>query len=177
MLLSNDVAGRDFDQIYRRLFPTLFRVAYRICLDQGLAEDICQEAFVRYLRRPAPLPDLDQTKFWLLRVVRNLSLNVEKRRQRELRANREVARAPRFAPDDSADTPLLRADTQSAVQEALGKLPINLRTALVMREYGDLSYREIADVLRISESNVKVRVFRARKRLAEILDPSNLHVS
>ena len=177
MLLSNDVTGREFDQIYRTLFPTLFRVAYRICLDQGLAEDICQEAFMRYLRRPAPLPNLDQTKYWLLRVVRNLSLNVEKRRQRELRANREVTRAPRFAPDDSADAAVLRSDTQSAVQDALGKLPINLRTALVMREYGGLSYREIAGVLRISESNVKVRVFRARARLAKILDPSTLHVS
>lgn len=177
MLLSDGVANRDFDQIYRKLFPTLFRVAYRICIDQGLAEDICQEAFMRYLRRPAPLPDLDQTKFWLLRVVRNLSLNVEKRRQRELRANREVTKAPRFVPDDSAADAVLRSDTELAVQEALGKLPINLRTVLVMREYGNLSYREIAGVLSISESNVKVRVFRARKRLAEVLNPSNLHVS
>ena len=46
-----------------------------------------------------------------------------------------------------------------------------------MREYGGLSYREIASVLRITEGNVKVRVFRARQRLAKILDPSNLHVS
>ena len=70
MLLSNDVAGRGFDEIYRTLFPTLFRVAYRICLDQGRAEDVCQEAFMRYLRRPAPLPDLDATNWWLRRVVR-----------------------------------------------------------------------------------------------------------
>lgn len=116
MLLSNDGARRDFDRIYRNLFPTLFRVAYRICLDQGLAEDICQEAFMRYLRRPAALPDLDQTRFWLLRVVRNLSLNVEKRRKRELRANRDVTRAPRTAPDDTADGQALRAETRTAVQ-------------------------------------------------------------
>lgn len=177
MLLSNDGARRDFDRIYRSLFPTLFRVAYRICLDQGLAEDICQEAFMRYLRRPAALPDLDQTKFWLLRVVRNLSLNVEKRRKRELRANRDVTRAPRWTQDETAEGEMLRSETRSAVQSALGSLPINLRTALVMREYGGLSYREIAAVLRISESNVKVRVFRARQRLGKILDPSALHVS
>jgi RNA polymerase sigma-70 factor (ECF subfamily) len=177
MLLSNDIAGRDFDEIYRKLFPTLFRVAYRICLDQGLAEDICQEAFMRYLRRPTPLPDLDQTKYWLLRVVRNLSLNVEKRRKREFRANRDVTRAPRGTRDETADDEVLRSETQSAVHDALGKLPVNLRTPLVMREYGGLSYREIAGVLHLSESNVKVRVFRARQRLAKILDPSSLHVS
>lgn len=177
MLLSNVGARRDFDRVYRSLFPTLFRVAYRICLDQGLAEDICQEAFMRYLRRPAPLPDLDQTRFWLLRVVRNLSLNVEKRRKRELRANRDVTRAPGTGREETAEGGLLRTETRSTVQAALGSLPINLRTALVMREYGGLSYREIAAVLRISEGNVKVRVFRARQRLAKILDPSSLHVS
>ena len=177
MLLSNDVAGRDFDEIYRSLFPTLYRVAYRICLDQGVAEDVCQEAFMRYLRRPAPLPDLDQTKYWLLRVVRNLSLNVEKRRKRELRANRDVTRAPRGNREETTDDDVLRSETRTAVHDALGKLPVNLRTPLVMREYGGLSYREIAGVLHLSESNVKVRVFRARQRLAKILDPSSLHVS
>ena len=176
MLFSNGVTGRDFEQIYRGLFPILFRVAYRICLDQGLAEDICQEAFIRYLRRSGPLPNLDQTKYWMLRVVRNLSLNVEKRKKRELRANREIIRGPRLASEELADSEVLQSETRSAVQDALGKLPINLRTALVMREYGGLSYREIAEVMRISESNVKVRVFRARQKLANILDPSNLHV-
>ena len=177
MLLSNDVAGRSFDEIYRNLFPIIFRVAYRICLDQGRAEEICQEAFMRYLQRPDPLPDLDQTKYWMLRVVRNLSLNVEKRRKREFRANRDVTRAPKWTRDETAEGATLRSETQAVVQDALGKLPVNLRTALVMREYGGLSYREIAGVLRISESNVKVRVFRARQRLAKILDPSGLHVS
>lgn len=177
MLLSNDVAGRDFDEIYRSLFPTLYRVAYRICLDQGVAEDVCQEAFMRYLRRPAPLPDLDQTKYWLLRVVRNLSLNVEKRKKRELRANRDLTRTPRGTREETTDDDVLRSETRSAVHDALGKLPVNLRTPLVMREYGGLSYREIAGVLHLSESNVKVRVFRARQRLAKILDPSSLHVS
>ena len=177
MLFSNGVTGRDFEQIYRSLFPVLFRVAYRICLDQGLAEDICQEAFMRYLGRSGPLPNLDQTKYWMLRVVRNLSLNVEKRKKRELRANREVIRGPRLASDKLADDEVLRSETRSAVQDALGRLPINLRTALVKREYGGLSYREIAGIMRISESNVKVRIFRARKILSNILDPSSLHVS
>ena len=110
-------------------------------------------------------------------MVRNLSLNVEKRRKRELRANRDVTRAPRGTRDETTDDEVLRSETQAAVQDALGKLPVNLRTPLVMREYGGLSYREIAGVLHLTESNVKVRVFRARQRLAKILDPSSLHVS
>ena len=76
----------DFDRIYQELFPTVFRVAFRISGDRGLAEDLTHEAFLRLIKRETPLPDDDQTKYWLLRVVRNLSLNHEKRRQRERRA-------------------------------------------------------------------------------------------
>ena len=114
------------------------------------------------------MPDIDQTKYWLLRVVRNLSLNHEKRRQRERRA---VGRLE----DDSetyafpADAALMKAATRDAVQEALNALPYNMRTALVLREYVGMSYREISSVLGISESNVKVRLHRARQQLAKRL--------
>jgi RNA polymerase sigma factor (sigma-70 family) len=56
------------------------------------------------------------------------------------------------------------------VQEALNRLPAKMRMVLILREYGDLNYREIAGILGISEGNVKVRAFRARERLAQLLD-------
>ena len=158
----------DFDQIYSELFPLVFRVAYRIAGERGLAEDLAQEAFVQLLRRTAPLPSLAETKYWLLRVVRNLSLNHEKRRERERRAvGRLEWETEKYA--SPADTELLSAATRDAVQEALSILPYNMRTIIVLREYAGLSYRQIGSVLGISEGNVKVRVHRARQRLAQLL--------
>lgn len=165
----------DFDRVYHELFPTVFRVAFRIAGERGLAEDLTHEAFLRLLGRETPLPDLDQTRYWLLRVVRNLSLNHEKRRQRERRAVRRLeGDGPAHAAP--ADAALLAGAARDAVQEALNALPHNMRTALVLREYAGMSYREISAALAISESNVKVRLHRARQRLAARLAGEVLHV-
>jgi len=56
------------------------------------------------------------------------------------------------------------------VVEALEQLPENLRIVLVLKEYGELNYKEIGRALGISEGNVKVRVFRARERLSILLN-------
>ena len=108
-------------------------------------------------------------------MVRNLSLNHEKRRERERRAVRRLEDASdTYAPP--ADAALLAAATRDAVQEALNALPHNMRTALVLREYAGMSYREISEVLGISEGNVKVRLHRARQQLARRLAAGVRHV-
>ena len=166
----------DFGGIYRELFPIVFRVAFRIAGERGLAEDLAHEAFVRLLNRDTPLPSLDQTKYWLLRVVRNLSLNHEKRRARERRAvgRLEQESATLSVP---ADEPLMAAAARDEVQEALNELPHNMRTAIVLREFAGMNYRDIASVLGISEGNVKVRLHRARRHLARLLADGVRHVS
>lgn len=156
-------------QVYEALFPILFKVAYRISGNRSKAEDICQEAFIKYFERAEPLPDLEQTKYWLIRVIRNLALNHEKKRSRESKAYQRLARGSRQY-EESGETEVLQEEARSWVQGALERLPYNLRVVLVLKEYGDLNYREIGRTLGISEGNVKVRVFRARERLAKLLD-------
>jgi len=62
------------------------------------------------------------------------------------------------------------------VQHALEQLPENLRTALQLREYTELNYKEIGKVVGITEGNVKVRVFRARKLLEEMLGADDVYL-
>jgi RNA polymerase sigma factor (sigma-70 family) len=158
-----------FDKVYESLYPILFRVAYRITGSSNRAEDLCHEAFIKYWQREAPLPDLEQTKYWLIRVLKNISLNYEKKRSREQRAyGRLQKNTPQFS--KPTDQEFFREETRSIVQEALNKLPAKMRMVLVLKEYGDLNYKEIAGILGISEGNVKVRAFRARERLAQLLD-------
>jgi len=158
-----------FDRAYESLFPVLFRIAYRITGSSSRAEDLCHEAFIKYWQREEPLPDLEQTKYWLIRVLKNVSLNYEKKRSREQRAyGRLQKNTPQFS--KSTDQEFFREETRSIVQEALSKLPAKMRMVLVLKEYGDLNYKEIAGILGISEGNVKVRAFRARERLAQLLD-------
>ncbi len=167
--------GKSFDEVYQKLFPTIFRVAYRVTGDQALAEDICHEAFIKYLEREEPFPDLAQTTYWLIRVVRNISLNYEKRKGTERRALEKLKKDSR-AYQESSDSELVRDESRKAVQKALDMLPFNLRTVLVLKEYTGMNYKEIGSVLGISEGNVKVRVFRARERLAQIFKEGKVYV-
>ncbi len=162
-----------FEDIYTALFPVVYRIAYRITGDADRAEDISQEAFIKYMQRMKPLPDLDQTKYWLIRVVKNISLNHEKRKGRERSAYDKYRRiGPAW--EKSSEEAVLREETRSSVQRALARLPYNLRIVLVLKEYSGLHYKDIGSVLGISEGNVKVRVFRAREKLAKELEIEEL---
>ncbi len=170
-----DKSQRSFDNVYTTVFPLVVRIAFRITGDMSVAEDICQEAFVRYYERSPTIPSLEESKYWLIRVTKNLCFNYEKRRGRERKVFEKILKEPGKAAE-TGETEVLKKESLAAVQKALDLLPYNLRIVLVLKEYGDLSYKEIGSVLGITEGNVKVRVFRARERLAEILKGGDVYV-
>jgi len=158
-----------FDKIYEKLFPLIYRIAYRIVGDPGIAEDVSQEAFIKYYERGIPLPDIDQTKYWLIRVVKNISFNHEKKKTRERKMFSKLREeGPKFS--ESGEKEVIKKETKKMVKEALLELPYNLRVVLVLKEYGKMSYKEIGSAIGISEGNVKVRVFRGREKLAKLLE-------
>jgi RNA polymerase sigma-70 factor (ECF subfamily) len=167
--------GAEFRALYNTVFPILFRVAYRITNSEEAAEDLCQEAFFRLHEKNMIFPSPDEAKYWLIRVVKNASLNYAKRKDRERRAYQRAFRED-VRTEETGEGLLIRKETQEEILEALEKLPESLRTVLVLKEYGELNYKEIGRALGISEGNVKVRVFRARERLAGLLKDDK-HVS
>jgi RNA polymerase sigma-70 factor (ECF subfamily) len=166
----------DFRRLYESVFPILFRVSLRIAGSEEAAEDLCQEAFFRLHEKGMTFPKAEEAKYWLIRVVKNGSLNYAKRKERERKAYQKAFREDHRV-QETGETALLRKETGREVQEALDRLPENLRTVLVLKEYGELNYKEIGRALGISEGNVKVRVFRARERLAVMMEKDGTHVS
>lgn len=166
----------EFDDIYHQFFPVLVKIVYRITGSVSVSEDLCQEAFVRYYERIDKLPGGDQAKFWLIRVVKNLAYNHEKRKGRERLAYEKYYHEPKKAETNEGERNILEDESKKAVQEALLKIPYKLRMVLILKEYGEMDYKDIAASLKISEGNVKVRVFRARKLLSEILDKGEVYV-
>jgi len=158
-----------FTKVYDHAFPVVFRVVFRIVNSAEVAEEICHDAFIRFHQRADQLPDVDQATYWLLRVGKNLAFNHSKRQSRERSAYEKIYHEPKSAPE-TAERPLLRREAAEAVQSALNGLPKNLREVLVLKEFGDLDYQEIAKILGISVGNVKVRAHRARTRLAVVLE-------
>lgn len=162
------LAKEDFDQIYSDFFADLMRISYRITFDTEASEDICQDAFIKLYHRLYLFPTCQDAKYWLIRVVKNLSINCFKRRKNEAKAIEKVKREP-LASHKTGEELLLQSEAHSLVKEALAKLPPKLKDVLVLREYSGLNYKEIAKALSISESNVKVRAFRARAMLLSIM--------
>ena len=158
----------EFRRLYETVFPILFRVAYRITSSEDAAEDLCQEAFFRLYEKNMVFPSPDEAKYWLIRVVKNAALNYAKRKTREKKAYQRFFREDTKV-QETGENILLKKETREEVKEALEKLPENLRIVMILKEYGELNYKEIGRSLGISEGNVKVRVFRARERLAALL--------
>ena len=159
---------KEFRGIYDSAFPILFRVAYRIANSEEAAEDLCQDAFFRLYEKNMVFPNPEEAKYWLIRVVKNAALNYAKRKDRERKAYQRVFRED-VRQEETGEGQLLKKETRGEVKEALDKLPENLRIVLILKEYADLNYQEIGRILGISQGNVKVRVFRARERLAALL--------
>jgi RNA polymerase sigma-70 factor (ECF subfamily) len=166
----------DFRKIYDQAMPLLFKVSLRIAGETEAAEDIVHDSFIKMNEKKMVFPSSNDAIFWLIRVVKNASLNYARRKKREQivyqRALREDTRKV-----VSGETEYLRKEARQKTQAALKDLPENLRTVLVLREYGELKYKDIARILGITEGNVKIRVFRAREQLAALIGEDNVYLS
>ena len=158
----------EFRKLYDSAFPILYKVAYRIANSSEAAEDLCQDAFFRLHEKEMVFPSPEEATYWLIRVVKNAALNYAKRKQRERKAYQRAFREE-VRQLETGEGLLVKKETKDEVLTALNQLPESLRMVLIFKEYAELNYKEIGRVLGISEGNVKVRVFRARERLAALL--------
>ena len=166
----------DFNKIYAASMQMLFKISYRIVNDEEAAEDLVHDSLIKANEKGLVFPSLNDAKYWLIRVVKNASLNYIKRKDRERKAYEKVL-YEEHRKSQNGETDLLREETKEKAREALKKLPKNLREVLMLREYGDLNYKEIGKVLGITEGNVKVRVFRAREQLLKLIGADDVFLS
>lgn len=166
----------EFETFYKNTFPLLYKITTHITNNDEAAEDICQEAFIKLKEKAPVFSSEEQVRFWLIRVAKNMGFNFLKRKGRERAAYEKITRQPERKTESGEDL-LLRNETKKIIKQALVRLPEKLKAPLILKEYGDLSYREISGILGISENNVKIRIFRARNYISQIINQEDLHVS
>jgi RNA polymerase sigma-70 factor (ECF subfamily) len=156
-----------FGELVCRYYPGVVQVIYRLCNERGLAEDMAQEAFVRaWVNLPSFRP---QSSFrnWLYRIAVNATLDVLRRKPEERLEDEDMQMLADQTP--GPESALIEKERLAVLQEAVSALPEAARTVLVLREYGDLSYQEIAGVLDVPIGTVMSRLNYARNRLRELL--------
>ena len=166
---------KDFNEIYAEVMPIIFKVSYRVVGDEEAAEDLCHDALIKMTEKDMAFPSINDAKYWLIRVVKNASLNYAKRKAREKRAYEKALKEGRKSAD-SGETELLKGDAVKITKAALERLPENLRIVLQLKEYYEFNYKEIGRILGITEGNVKVRVFRAREQLAKLIGEDDVYM-
>ena len=151
-----------FEQVFRRAYPRLVGVAWRVVRDRGMAEDVAQESLAR-LSDAAILDRPDgEVDAWLTRVCLNRSFNTLRDRRRA--ADREL-RAGRREPVPTAADPLtevVAGEDRDAIRDTLDALPLRQRTVLVLRSSG-YSYAEIADAVGVAPGSVGTLLARAER--------------
>jgi RNA polymerase sigma-70 factor, ECF subfamily len=165
LYVSHNAPMTGFHDLYESYSRDVYRFALYLSGDPALADDITSETFVRVWSSPEPIR-LATVKAYLLTIARNLWL-MERRRHLRRQA---VDEANETLPDTGPS--LLRKvevkDELSRVLRALQEFPEVDRTALLMRADEGLPYEEIAVALGLPIATVKVKVHRARLRLAQI---------
>ncbi|NQT86854.1 sigma-70 family RNA polymerase sigma factor [bacterium] len=172
--LMRALAGGDMEALgtlARRHQDKIVGLAFRMLRRRDLAEDVAQEAFLRVYRAAGRYrPDAKFTT-WLYRIVTNLSLDLQRRAQREpaiLDESAPVA-ASRPTPD-----PLEASERAELVRRAIDSLPDRQRTAVLLHRYQGLSHIEVGEVAGWSQSAVESLLVRAyanlRQALAELKD-------
>jgi RNA polymerase sigma-70 factor (sigma-E family) len=147
---------------YIRSAPGVMRLAYLLTGDRVLAEDLVQEAFVRFVARLRYLRDRGSVDAYLRRTVVNLSRNHFRRKavERAFLARQAGNRQPEHVEPDVL--------THEAMRAALLKLSPRQRAAIVLRYYEDLPEPQIADILACSPATVRSLVARGLKTLRQI---------
>jgi RNA polymerase sigma-70 factor (ECF subfamily) len=151
----------------------LYRVAYSVLRNPADAEDAVQEAFVRVLRHRDTLGEVRDQRVWLIRIVWNIVLD-RKRRAKTRPETDDVAELARVLPCDglSAEQIAAAAQHHAHVLACVEKLPAKERQVLMLSAFEELTSVEIAEVLSITESSVRSRLFRARNLMADLLNHS-----
>jgi RNA polymerase sigma-70 factor (ECF subfamily) len=136
-----------------------------------LAEDITQEAFVKAFFNLAKLKEPARFKSWLFRIANNNTLDFL-RKKRLPQQDVDEALRESYVDEFSPEQGTLDGERSKHIRHALDQLKADQRNILVMCDLQGLSYQEIAEVLNIPFGTVQSRIFYARKKLREYLDPS-----
>jgi RNA polymerase sigma factor (sigma-70 family) len=166
-------------------YKRIYNFGYKFFLDHDMAMEICQKTFISMCRNLAALQDVSRFKPWLYKIAVNFCRE-EARKQKGSRSlsfdtiwNRDAEDSPGWESSgqrhDDPERQLQQLELSDILQKALLELSDEQREIVIMKEYEGLKFREIAEILNISENTVKSRMYYGLDGLKKILEKRNIN--
>jgi RNA polymerase sigma-70 factor (ECF subfamily) len=154
------------EELYRRYATRLHGYCYRLTGSSQAAEDIVQDVFVKVAEGIRELAHPGAFRTWVFRIARNEALMLLRKRR-----NGQEVDGDSVWDEATPLSILISTEATQVVQSFLQRMKLEYRDVLILREYEQRTYAEIAEITGTTESAVKSRLFKARKALAKELTP------
>lgn len=163
MSSKDKVKVKEFNTIVDTCSDKLYRFALKITKDESSAHDVVQESFERMWVRRDDV-EVEKAKAFLFKVAYNLMMDRKRKEKRESL----VEDVPEVGSDDQY------SDLKEVLHRALNTLPKHYKSVILLRDYEGYSYKEIGEITKMSEAQVKVTIYRARVQLKEYIGSVNV---
>lgn len=156
----------------------LFRLAFRITLNQQDAEDVVQETLIKIWNRRDHWDEIESLEGWAMTIARNMALDVIRKQDSHRTVsldepspnNQQPTPIPQHPSPTTPYEQMMEKERIAMVRNLMNSLPEKQRTAMQLRDFEDKSYKEIAEIMQISEDQVKINIFRARQFIKKSYD-------
>jgi RNA polymerase sigma-70 factor (ECF subfamily) len=157
-----------FSRLVKAYQTAVFNLAYRMLGNRAEAEDAAQETFIRAYTRLGTYDPARKFSSWLLAIASHYCVDVLRRRRIDCMSLDDLPPMVKLAMPAATQPEQVVVSQQdaSAVQKLLNTLPPAYRTPVILRYWYDMSYREIAETMGVTEGAIKTRLHRARAKLA-----------
>lgn len=171
---SGDISA--FNSIVSDWQDSIHRFAYRFFNDADDAREITQKTFIRVYSNLDQLDDPGKFSSWIYRIAKNLCLDELKRAGRKKSTPLELVKGERVTQENPSKK-VEAKELGECIQKALLAIPEEQRVIIIMKEYEELTFKEIAEILDEPESTVKSRLYYGFKKLREILNSWNINTN
>ncbi len=156
------------NQLCTNWYRFVYNLAFKYFADEDTAQDVSQQTFIKVQQKLGQLSDPAGFKAWLCRIVINLCHTENRQRKSRIQTKDRLLNENTMTYEMSPEEKYQRKESSKMVLKALQSLPKEQRTIIIMKEYEGLKFREIADILNISESTAKSRLYYGLKGMRKI---------